>query len=323
MVNQCPIENSGRQPYQIMYNVYLDTLRAIDIEHKVLDMPVYMHWHEFCELEFIVRGSGVHKYNNQVIPLEAGALYLQLPTDFHEVLVDEEDPPELYSIKFSEGFIEPSVYQAVFSSNRQRQVVLRGKEYTDTLHDFKQAQEEFLGDCVFREHVLKGLVEKIIIGLERSAAPADVFDETAGKPKDAAVSIRQCLVYIQNHYNQPITLKELAARSNMSPNYFSSYFRKNVGCTFQNYVKNLRMRFAVSYLANFEVPVYEVAEMVGYSNYEHFERMFRREIGVSPRIFRDTLREKRRTATINLARDKAERLGGVKMLSPEGDRNNI
>ncbi len=308
-------KNDYRQPYQVMFSEYLDKLRVIDIERKTLDASVYMHWHEFCELELVIAGGGVHKFNNQVVPFRRGSLFLQLPTDFHEVLVDESDLPQLYSVKFSETFIEPAIFQEVLGNIRQRQVLLNEREYQSIARDFEQLYEEFIGDSLFREHVMKLLVEKIVISLERLASKAQSQEAGESNLGSHVNIIRESLAYIQKNYGRPISLQEIAAKANMSPNYFSAYFRENVGCTFRDYLRNVRMRYSISYLANFDLPVYKISEMAGYNNYEHFERTFQREFGVSPRTFRDMTREKLQKAIREA--NRIPKWGYFKMLSSD------
>jgi len=48
----------------------------------------------------------------------------------------------------------------------------------------------------------------------------------------------------------------------MSPNYFSTFFKQNTGCTLRDYLKNIRIRYAVSILANSDDSVSKVGEMV-------------------------------------------------------------
>jgi two-component system response regulator YesN len=142
--------------------------------------------------------------------------------------------------------------------------------------------------------VLKSLVEKVIIELERKAEEVKPIGKSSIENR-----LQGCLSFIQKNYYKSISLEEIANNANMSPNYFSTYFRKSVGCTFREYLKNLRMRFSISFLTNFETPVFQISEMVGYNSYEQFERTFKQEFGISPSTFRDTLRKQRKN-TLNV-----------------------
>lgn len=289
-------EDNFKNPYQVKYEEYIDFCEKIGIEKKVLDQSVQMHWHEFCELELVIGGDGIQRKRNIPKPFSKGVLSLQLPMDFHEVIVMEENPPELYSVKFSEKFISPELYLAVLSGKRNCQIMLKDEVYEDIKKDFEQLYEEYLGNDEFREILLKNILEKIMIQyhrtLEKMDDPDEVSDGTASGNKSSYNIIIECLDYIQNNFSQNITLAEMAERANMSQNYFSAFFKQNTGCSFRDYLKNIRIRYALSFLTNSDLPVYKVSEMAGFASYEHFSRLFTKEVGISPSSFRKQLKEK-------------------------------
>ena len=47
--------------------------------------PVILHWHTYCEFEFILSGSGVHTLNNAPIPVTRGSAYFCMNNDFHKI----------------------------------------------------------------------------------------------------------------------------------------------------------------------------------------------------------------------------------------------
>lgn len=293
------LKEAAKSAYQVKYTEYLDYYDKIDIEQKVLKQSVYMHWHEFCELELVFDGEGIQRKQDHPLPFSKGVLSLQLPMDFHEVIINPENPPVLYSVKFAEMFIEPEIYQAVFSGKRNQQIMLNEEEFEEIKRDFDHLYHEFNGNEEFREVVLKNILEKVIIYYHRRVEKNPVLEEE----KDQQVQMSEyassynilidCLNYIQSNYEKKITLTEMAERASMSLNYFSTFFRQNTGCTLRDYLKNLRIRYAVSFLANSDMPVYKVGEMVGFPSYEHFSRLFTKEVGISPSNFRKQLNEKR------------------------------
>ncbi|MDO4274231.1 MAG: AraC family transcriptional regulator [Eubacteriales bacterium] len=296
---QKEVKEVHSNPYQVKYEEYLDHFDKIDIEKKVLDRSVYMHWHEFCELELVFDGEGIQRKKNVPKPFSKGVLSLQLPMDFHEVIVNNENPPELYSVKFVEMFISPKIYQAVFSGKRNQQITLTDENFENVKADFEQLYTEFNGNGEFREILLKNILEKIIIQYHRYLEAMEVPEEltphtVTGMDYMASYNtLIDCMDYIQNNFNKNITLTEMAERANMSQNYFSTFFRQSTGCTFRDYLKNVRIRYALSFLTNSELPVYKVSEMAGFASCEHFSRLFTKEVGISPSNFRKQLNEKR------------------------------
>lgn len=91
--------------------------------------------------------------------------------------------------------------------------------------------------------------------------------------------------YIHRHYQNNISLSNVAYELGVNPSYLSRTFPAEVGCSIMDYIAKVRMEVAVNYMRNTDLRVYEIAERVGYTNTEHFSRMFKKVLGKSPREF--------------------------------------
>lgn len=93
--------------------------------------------------------------------------------------------------------------------------------------------------------------------------------------------------YIAQHYEEPdFALKEVANCVGLNENYFTNRFTKETGETFSTYVTTMRMQKSEELLKTTQFKVYEVAELVGYRNVEHFNRVFKKMHGVTPAQYR-------------------------------------
>lgn len=89
--------------------------------------------------------------------------------------------------------------------------------------------------------------------------------------------------YIASHYMDEIALEDLAVVSHISRTYLSSLFKKEVGCTFSEYLTRYRIHRAMEIIQKPQpLPLAEIAELVGYGDYAHFSKMFKRQTGLSP-----------------------------------------
>ena len=96
--------------------------------------------------------------------------------------------------------------------------------------------------------------------------------------------------YLTEHYEDPeLSLSDVASYVELNEKYFTNRFTKETGETFSTYVTELRMQKARELLKTTSFKVYEVAEMSGYHNVEHFNRMFKKLNGVSPAQYRKTM----------------------------------
>ena len=97
--------------------------------------------------------------------------------------------------------------------------------------------------------------------------------------------IVEIIGYIQNDYKK-VTLETLAGQFHLSKPYLSKYIKEKAGMTFQEAVKTERMKKACALLRETGQTVETVAAEVGYENVEHFNRLFKKEYGITPMQYR-------------------------------------
>lgn len=92
--------------------------------------------------------------------------------------------------------------------------------------------------------------------------------------------------YVRENYNSGIPLEFAAGFLNVGKNYFCSIFKKEEGRTFYDYLIDMRLEKAKELLRNTNLKIYEIAESVGYTNFNYFTTLFKKVIGVSPNEYR-------------------------------------
>lgn len=111
----------------------------------------------------------------------------------------------------------------------------------------------------------------------------DVFLQNYVKEKDP---IRHVKSYIKEHYGEDISLEKMAGMAYMNPYYFSSFFKKETGQNFKNYLIGVRMRAAMKILLESEVTTSQLAQSVGYKDLKTFVEKFREYYGDTPAEYR-------------------------------------
>ena len=121
------------------------------------------------------------------------------------------------------------------------------------------------------------------ISLEYTAAniPDNEINE-----KELSQRIFKAVVFIQQHYNEPISLEQTAMESNLNPEYLSRVFKEETGYNYSAFLSNIRLKKAEYLLINTVEKVQNIAEMVGYSNVSYFSTIFKKKYGVNPYEFR-------------------------------------
>ncbi|WP_028975303.1 helix-turn-helix domain-containing protein [Spirochaeta cellobiosiphila] len=89
--------------------------------------------------------------------------------------------------------------------------------------------------------------------------------------------------YIINNYRNPeLSLGVVAEYVQLNENYFATQFHQEAGETFLSYVTGLRIHKAKQLIETTNFKIYEIAHKVGYASPEHFNRVFKKEVGKSP-----------------------------------------
>lgn len=101
--------------------------------------------------------------------------------------------------------------------------------------------------------------------------------------EEFSLPISAALCYIDRNIYSELSLTALCEAVSLSPSYFSRLFKREVGMGFNAYVRLAKMNQAKKLLQNPQNKAGEVAEMLGYHNYNYFFQTFKKQYGCSPR----------------------------------------
>ena len=94
--------------------------------------------------------------------------------------------------------------------------------------------------------------------------------------------IQRALEFIETRFTGPLTVDQVSAAVGLSPNYFSHLFKKVRGQGFKDHLNALRIEKAKKLLSAGGIKVYEVAHMVGFSDYKYFSAVYKKLTGSGP-----------------------------------------
>ncbi|OCT12215.1 DNA-binding response regulator [Paenibacillus pectinilyticus] len=114
-------------------------------------------------------------------------------------------------------------------------------------------------------------------------AIADDFRKQTSSPSRL---IQEAEKYIQASYGDGLTLQSVAAAIYVTPVWLSKLFKKEKQMTFLEYVTDVRMERAKKLLGDVQYKIYQIATIVGYKDPVHFAKLFKREIGLTPKEYR-------------------------------------
>ena len=93
--------------------------------------------------------------------------------------------------------------------------------------------------------------------------------------------------YMESNYQNDITLADLARAIHVSPNYFSKLFKDETEVNFSDWLNKLRIEKSLELLRRNDLKIYEIANLVGYTDYKYYSAIFKKITGLTPKQYKD------------------------------------
>jgi AraC-like DNA-binding protein len=131
------------------------------------------------------------------------------------------------------------------------------------------------------------VLEKGLFNLDETVAHIGLALERKHRLSgEAQRLIRKAMAYIHEHFADPITRRDIAQHVSIAEDYLTFCFRQELGTTPIKYLQRYRINRAKGLLQESTNSITEIARQVGFSDSGYFSRIFHRETGVSPEVFR-------------------------------------
>jgi len=267
-----------------------------------------LHYHDFYQIYFVLRGSFAHGTEKASVRLYRGECFIIPPFFSHRIARNSENAL-FYSFSFREDFLperimENGLVEELFAALTPERLMPRiqlGPEELRRMEELMRfSQREFEEKRPGWDFALRGLLSAILVLLSRAYAPGR-------REGGGCAPFSECLAYLETHFTEGIPLAAAAERAYMSPAAFSRAFRAAEGASYGQYTASRRIDYACGLLAETDKPAEAVSAESGYGDYSAFYRAFRRETGTTPRAYR-----KRQKASGAQAAEAARRSGDRK-----------
>lgn len=246
---------------------------------------IYAHKHAFYELVFFEYGLLNHSWEGERSILIAGDLFCIRPGETH--LYTRSKGAKIYNCLFfldalPKGIIELSgVNELLFSKNRVRLHTPMAMQ-----HELKCNLQRMITEL---EHKSPGYNEvlSMLLGVVLIFA-GRLYDDSILQVASYAPEgkLKEALAFLEANYEQKLKIEEVALAHDLNPEQFSRLARQLIGITPLQYLQNIRLGQAMELLLEEDLPIGEVAYLVGFEDANYFSRLFRRHVGVSPSKFR-------------------------------------
>jgi len=104
--------------------------------------------------------------------------------------------------------------------------------------------------------------------------------------KEMPLSISRAIMYMENNYNSPISLDDIALHAGLSRYYLIKQFSKTMNTTPGQYLNRIRIKKSIALLRKTDLPLKDIASQIGFDNDNYFNKVFRKMVGVAAGQFR-------------------------------------
>jgi len=114
--------------------------------------------------------------------------------------------------------------------------------------------------------------------------------ERGSRADGGSYVVSKAQLFIRANYGKDIRLEDVARAVYLSPNYFSSLFKRVTGSSFRSYLVRKRVEAAQQLLVESELPIKEIVARTGFKDYNYFNRTFSALAGLTPGRYRELRR---------------------------------
>lgn len=248
----------------------------------------YWHYHPEYELTYIVSGKGKRLVGNNAEIFSDGDFVLLGPGIPHTWISEKniKHSCKAIVIQFSKEFIEPLLqYVELKEIKKLLAKSEKGIQFqTKKSHEITNMLKQIVGlsDA-------DSFIQLIYILQKLSTVKTISLNTTSFKPLKGNFSekrINKVLHYVQNGFQQKITLKKAASIIHLSESAFCKYFKKLNGKTFSDYVNEIRIAHACKLLIETDKPISQIAFDSGFESLTYFNRVFLKKKKKNPHKFR-------------------------------------
>ncbi len=255
-----------------------------------------LHNHvDFTELVIVLSGHATHVVNTEEFFIKKGNVFV-INGDTHHAYKDPHDfricnimfSPEMLAsagpdLRKSNGFqalfvLEP-FYRNIHSFPSKLALSISSLEYVESLISFMI--EEYQSKQQGYQTMLISRLTEMVVYLSRQ------YDtQEKGIEGNNLMHLANAISFIEDHYLEPLSLEDIAGKSDISIRHLNRIFRSYYQMTPISYLQKLRLEKACHLLKNGNMSITEISYECGFNDSNYFTRQFKKAFGKSPKAYR-------------------------------------
>lgn len=260
-------------------------------------VEVPMHVHTYIELSYVYSGEFSEIIKDKTVKLKEGQISI-IDTDIpHSILQTTENDviinilmsKEYFSTAFlsrlsSKGIISEFLINAISDKKDHDNYIIFNSENNKRIPNYiKELLCEYFDKSLCSNEIIDCFMVLIFSELLRVFQ----YDSSQSHSKSSSnAPVVEILNYLEKNY-MTCTLISTAKHFNFHPNYLSNLIKKTTNRSFSELILLQKLTRASILLENTTIPIYEIANEIGYSNLNFFYKKFRKYFDVTPNEFRE------------------------------------
>ncbi|RAJ05311.1 AraC-like DNA-binding protein [Chitinophaga skermanii] len=263
-------------------------------EDRLPNFYNYLHRHKEMQVTLIIKGSGTLIAGNYTQPFEPGNIYIMGANQPH---IFKSDPSHFANNKKDNAHAVHIFFDhdRILKNLLHLQEMEHIKKFLDRTHSGLQVIDTKL------QAQLAPLVMKVSAGsgFERLINFFQLLQYFSKDVKEwkslstgfskysftdsEGIRMNDIYQYTMDHYNENITLKQIAAVAHITPHAFCKYFKKHTRKTYMAFLNEIRINEACKKIINGEfTSIAGIAYAMGFNSAINFNRVFKKTTGLSP-----------------------------------------
>lgn len=237
-----------------------------------------LHYHEFCKILFLIRGSGEYLIDGKLYAIRPGDILLINAGSVHRAQLSGEEPYERIILYILPEYLQKlSTESCPFLELFSGPQILRPRE--DRFYHLACKLEQDLSQPGFGQALLcQADLMRLLIHLTRKmqsvpSGPQPVL------PRDPRVA--QILAFLDAHFTEDLSIEDIAQSFFLSKYHMMRLFKTETGISIHQYITQKRLLLARSYMSS-GMRATESCYRSGFGSYSSFTRASAKLLGTTP-----------------------------------------
>lgn len=284
-------------------------LRANFYANRVVcEKATEIHAHDFVELAFVEAGSGMHQIGEETRPCTKGDLFLLNAAVKHRFIPERNGTLVICNCIFLPEFFDCSLigsksfqtlsnvflFRSFFMEKISPSVEIHipDNHYVKILTLIQEILAEYENrQAGYLELIRAYMLELIIYLLRKIETEKKYSIESSPNNEINFIMTQRVLSYIEEHFNDDLTIGDLSVLAFLSPAQFCRVFKQATGFTVKEIMQKTRVEVACKLLHDTNQTISKISSSVGYQDVKYFSKIFMRITGKTPSKMREEMRK--------------------------------